>query len=72
MFEIGAQYSVYLWSPGKDGGSITGYHRCTVLEVSMPLIKLRQADDREQIVNTASHAFVQATKQTEAASSNLS
>jgi hypothetical protein len=35
MFEIGAQYSVYLWSPGKDGGSITGYHRCTVLEVSM-------------------------------------
>jgi hypothetical protein len=61
MFEVGKSYTIRMWEDGEEGGGIADYDNCEVVEVSLPLIKFRQATNDDVIVNTASLAFVQAT-----------
>ncbi len=61
MFEVGRSYTIKMWEDGEDGGSLIHYDNCEVIEVVMPLIKVKQSSDEEVIINTASFAFVQAT-----------
>lgn len=61
MFEVGKTYTIRMWEDGEEGHELADYEGCEVLEVSMPLIKFRQAGHEEIIVNTASLSFVQAT-----------
>jgi hypothetical protein len=61
MFEVGKSYTIRMWEDGEDGSGLADYDNCEVVEVSLPLIKFRQATNEDVIVNTASLAFVQAT-----------
>jgi hypothetical protein len=61
MFEVGEHYKFKMWEPGENGGDITEYATCTVLEVSLPLVKVTTSGE-EVIINTASQSFVSATK----------
>jgi hypothetical protein len=61
MFEVGKSYTIRMWEDGEDGGVLTDYDNCEVVEISMPLIKFKQPPNEDVIVNTASLAFVQAT-----------
>ena len=65
MFEVGKSYTIRMWEDGEEGHEVADYENCEVLEVSMPLIKFRQATNDAVIVNTASLAFVQATLESE-------
>ena len=65
MFEVGKTYTIRMWEDGEEGHELADYENCEVLEVSMPLIKFRQATNDAVIVNTASLAFVQATLESE-------
>jgi hypothetical protein len=65
MFEVGKIYTIRMWEEGEEGTGLADYDSCEVIEVSMPLIKFRQATNEDVIVNTASMAFVQATLETE-------
>jgi hypothetical protein len=65
MFEVGKTYTIRMWEDGEDGGGLADFENCEVVEVSLPLIKFRQATNEDVIVNTASMAFVQATLETE-------
>ncbi len=65
MFEVGKSYTIVMWEDGDEGGSLVHYDSCEVLEISIPLIKVRQSSDEEVIINTASLAFVQATLEQE-------
>jgi len=65
MFEIGKSYTIRLWEDGEEGGTIADYDNCEVVEISLPLVKFRQASNEDVIVNTASLAFVQATLETD-------
>jgi hypothetical protein len=65
MFEVGKSYTIRMWEDDEEGGGgIADYDNCEVVEVSLPLIKFRQATNEDVIVNTASLAFVQATLET--------
>jgi hypothetical protein len=64
MFEVGKSYTIRMWEDGEEGTELADYDNCEVIEVSMPLIKFRQATNEDVIVNTASLAFVQATLET--------
>jgi hypothetical protein len=64
MFEIGKSYTIRMWEDGEEGGMIADYDNCEVIEISLPLVKFRQATNEDVIVNTASFAFVQATLET--------
>lgn len=61
MFEVGKSYTIRMWEEGEDGTELADHDNCEVVEVSLPLIKFRQATNEDVIVNTASLAFVQAT-----------
>jgi len=61
MFEVGKSYTIRMWEEGEEGGVLTDYDNCEVVEVLMPLVKFKQPSDEDVIVNTASLAFVQAT-----------
>jgi hypothetical protein len=61
MFEVGKSYTIRMWEEGEEGSGLADYDNCEVVEVSLPLIKFRQATNEDVIVNTASLAFVQAT-----------
>ena len=61
MFEVGKSYTIRMWEDGEEGSGLADYDSCEVVEVSLPLIKFRQATNEDVIVNTASLAFVQAT-----------
>jgi hypothetical protein len=61
MFEVGKSYTIRMWEDGEEGSGLADYDNCEVVEVSLPLIKFRQATNEDVIVNTASLAFVQAT-----------
>ena len=61
MFEVGKSYTIRMWEDGEEGSVLADYDNCEVVEVSLPLIKFRQATNDDVIVNTASLAFVQAT-----------
>jgi hypothetical protein len=61
MFEVGKSYTIRMWEEGEEGTGLADYDNCEVVEVSLPLIKFRQATNEDVIVNTASLAFVQAT-----------
>jgi hypothetical protein len=65
MFEVGKSYTIRMWEEGEEGTGLADYDNCEVVEVSLPLIKFRQATNEDVIVNTASMAFVQATLETE-------
>ena len=65
MFEVGKSYTIRMWEDSEDGTELADYENCQVLEVSMPLIKFRQAETDGVIVNTASLSFVQATHEGE-------
>ena len=65
MFEVGKSYTIRMWEDGEDGTELADYDNCEVVEVSLPLIKFRQASNEDVIVNTASLAFVQATLESE-------
>jgi hypothetical protein len=65
MFEVGKSYTIRMWEDGEEGTELADYDNCEVVEVSMPLIKFRQASNEDVIVNTASLAFVQATLETD-------
>ena len=63
MFEVGRYFRVKIWENGKDGGKIADYAPAQVIEVSLPLVKLKAsaiAGGDETILNTASLAFVSA------------
>jgi hypothetical protein len=60
MFEVGKSYSIKMWSDDDNRGIITDHHGCKVLEVQMPVIKIRQTLMGGEIINTASIAFVSA------------
>ncbi|HWN49208.1 MAG TPA: hypothetical protein VNO18_05155 [Xanthobacteraceae bacterium] len=61
MFEVGKSYTIRMWEEGEEGGVLTDYDNCEVVEVLLPLVKFKQPSDEDVIVNTASLAFVQAT-----------
>jgi len=61
MFEVGKRYMIRMWEDGEEGGVLTDYDGCEVIEILMPLVKFRQPSNDDVIVNTASLAFVQAT-----------
>ena len=65
MFEIGKHYTIKMWEDGEDSRVLVHYDECEVVEIAMPLIKIRQPTGDEVIVNTASLAFVQATLETD-------
>jgi hypothetical protein len=65
MFEVGKSYTIRMWEEGEDGTEFADYDNCEVVEVSLPLIKFKQAEADEVIINTASPAFVQATLESE-------
>jgi hypothetical protein len=65
MFEIGKRYTIKMWEDGEEGGVLVHYDECEVVEISMPLIKIRQPTNEEVIMNTASLAFVLATLETD-------
>ena len=65
MFEVGKSYTIRMWEDGEEGTELADYDNCEVVEVSLPLIKFRQATTEDVIVNTASLAFVQATLESE-------
>jgi hypothetical protein len=46
----------------NDGGILTDYAGCKIVEVDSPRIKYRQGE-KEIILNTASLAFVSATRE---------
>jgi hypothetical protein len=64
MFEVGKSYTIRMWEDGEEGTELADYDNCEVIEVSLPLIKFRQATNEDVIINTASLAFVQATLET--------
>jgi hypothetical protein len=61
MFEVRKSYTIRMWEDGEDGGILTDYDNCEVIEISMPLVKFKQPSNEDMIVNAASLAFVQAT-----------
>jgi hypothetical protein len=61
MFEVGKSYTIRMWEEGEEGGVLTDYDNCEVVEVLLPLVKFKQPSEEDVIVNTASLAFVQAT-----------
>jgi hypothetical protein len=61
MFQIGRRYTIRMWEDGEESGIVNDYDNCEVIEIAMPLIKIRQSTDEEVIINTTSLAFVQAT-----------
>ena len=61
MFEVGKSYTIRMWEEGEEGGVLTDYDNCEVVEVLLPLVKFKQPSDEDVIINTASLAFVQAT-----------
>jgi hypothetical protein len=65
MFEVGKTYTIRMWEEGEEGSGFADYDACEVVEVSLPLIKFRQAENEDVIINTASLAFVQATLESE-------
>jgi hypothetical protein len=60
MFEVGKHYKIKMWADDDNNGIITEYSGCRVLEVQMPVIKIRQTLMQDAIINTASVAFVSA------------
>ena len=38
MFEVGKFYRFKMWEPGSNGGTITKYVPCKILEVDPPLV----------------------------------
>jgi hypothetical protein len=60
MFEVGREYTFHFWEPGENGGDIKAYHRCEVLEVDLPLVRIRQSSMHDITINAASHTFVSA------------
>jgi hypothetical protein len=52
-----------MWEDTDDGGIITTYGGCRVVEVNMPHITYRQNTKEEVILNTTSRAFVSATRE---------
>jgi len=61
MFEVGKTYTIRMWEDGEEGEELADYENCEVIEVSMPLIKIRQANNEDVIINTTSPSFVQAS-----------
>lgn len=57
MFEVGEQYEITRIEEGAEGYSVF-----TVIEVELPLIKVRDGADHEFIINTHSPNFVSANK----------
>jgi hypothetical protein len=60
FFEIGESYTVKMWEPGKDGGTMEEYFGMQVLEVALPLVTFVHVETRVAI-NTSSPGFVSAT-----------
>jgi hypothetical protein len=63
MFEVGKSYSIKMWADDDNRGIITEHHGCKILDVQMPVIKIRQTlmgGEIIEIINTASIAFVSA------------
>src|SRR5260370_8903073 len=50
MFEVGKSYTIRMWEDGEDGGVLTDYDNCEVVEISMPLIKFKQPPNEDVIV----------------------
>ena len=42
MFDVGKSYSIKMWADDDNRGIIIKHHGCKVLEVQMPVIKIRQ------------------------------
>jgi hypothetical protein len=49
-------------SSASNGGTITEYVPCKILEVDPPLVKIGDGSGTNMIVNTASQAFVSASE----------
>jgi hypothetical protein len=49
-------------SRASNGGTITEYVPCKILEVDPPLVKIGDGSGTNMIVNTASQAFVSASE----------
>jgi hypothetical protein len=63
MFNIGATYTLKMWEDSdNEGGILTDYPGCKIVEADSPRIKYRQGK-KEIILNTASLAFVSATRE---------
>ena len=62
MFEVGKFYRFKMWEPGSNGGTITEYVPCKILEVDPPLVKIGDGSGTNMIVNTAWQAFVSASE----------
>lgn len=57
MFEVGKKYRFRLNEPEERGELAPVTFQATVLEVDMPLIKIKLGPN-EQIINTHSQAFI--------------
>jgi hypothetical protein len=60
MLEVGGSYKIRMWEDTDDGGMITAYHHCKLIDKSDTLIKIQQSSQKPLIINTASVAFVSA------------
>lgn len=57
MFSVGRTYEITMWVSGPSGGMHQAWVG-QVVEISGPLVKFRDVDGAEAIVNTHSVAFV--------------
>ena len=57
MFEVGERYTINM----LEGSTPVSWGGCLVVEVDLPLVKIK-GQDGEKILNTASHAFVSASR----------
>jgi hypothetical protein len=60
MFEVGKIYTIKTWEPDEGSGVTSEYPGCRVMEVQIPLIKIRQPGMNDAIITTASIAFINA------------
>jgi hypothetical protein len=58
MFKVGKTYTITL----RENGESEDLLGCTILEVNLPLIKIKKKDGDEQILNTGSLSFVRARR----------
>jgi hypothetical protein len=59
MFELGRTYRFRMWEPSGDGGTMKEFSG-SIVEVSLPLLRVNTEMDGETILNAGSASFVSA------------
>jgi hypothetical protein len=61
MFEVGKRYEIETKDPIYP--DTANYHHCEVVAWDSPLLKLREDDGKEWVLNTASSLFIKAEEE---------